>query len=282
MSEPGPDDIEPVEHETLDRIITGTVTRRALPRARHRRLAGVERAAALERHRGLRDPLRAHRARRDGRLPPPLHPPLRSRPSRWMRGAARGPRLGGDRGPGHLVGRRPSQAPRLLRPPGDPHSPHVDHGGGWRGALRGLRTRTSGWLFIHTQRGARKRYAPDLLADPVVSFVDRTFLLLGARRARRRVRARLADRRHAHAPALTGLLWGGAVRHARPAPRDLLDQLAVPLLRAPALRHRRRVAQPRVAVAALVRRGVAQQPPRLPDLGRARPALLARSTPRPA
>ena len=51
---------------------------------------------------------------------------------------------------------------------GDPHSPHVDHGGGWRGALRGLWHAHWGWLFIHTQRGARKRYAPDLLKDPVL------------------------------------------------------------------------------------------------------------------
>ena len=56
---------------------------------------------------------------------------------------------------------------------------------------------------------------------------------------------------------------------------DLQHQLAVPLLRPPALRHRRRVAQPRVAGAAHVRRGVAQQPPRVPDLGRARAAPLA-------
>src|SRR5918996_3304308 len=61
--------------------------------------------------------------------------------------------------------------------PGDPHSPHVDHGVGWRGALRGLAHAHLGWLFIHTQRGKRERYAPDLLADPVVSFVDRTFVL---------------------------------------------------------------------------------------------------------
>jgi stearoyl-CoA desaturase (delta-9 desaturase) len=60
---------------------------------------------------------------------------------------------------------------------GDPHSPHVDHGGGWRGALRGLLHAHVGWLFDHQQRGARERFAPDLLADPVVAFVDRTFLL---------------------------------------------------------------------------------------------------------
>ncbi len=60
---------------------------------------------------------------------------------------------------------------------GDPHSPHLDHGGGWRGALRGLVHAHVGWLFDHSQRGARERFAGDLLADPVVSFVDRTFLL---------------------------------------------------------------------------------------------------------
>ncbi len=61
--------------------------------------------------------------------------------------------------------------------PGDPHSPHVDHGGGLRGALRGLAHAHVGWLFDHTQRGARERFAPDLIADPVIGFVDRTFIL---------------------------------------------------------------------------------------------------------
>ena len=37
-----------------------------------------------------------------------------------------------------------------------------------RGALRGLLHAHVGWLFIHTHRGRRTRYAPDLLADPVV------------------------------------------------------------------------------------------------------------------
>src|ERR687892_2284387 len=61
--------------------------------------------------------------------------------------------------------------------PGDPHSPHVDHGVGWTGALRGLLHAHVGWLFRHDQRGARARYAPDLLADPIIRFVDRTFVL---------------------------------------------------------------------------------------------------------
>jgi stearoyl-CoA desaturase (delta-9 desaturase) len=59
---------------------------------------------------------------------------------------------------------------------GDPHSPHVDHGGGWKGALRGLGHAHVGWLFDHQQRGSRERFAPDLIADPVVNFVDKTFI----------------------------------------------------------------------------------------------------------
>jgi stearoyl-CoA desaturase (Delta-9 desaturase) len=94
---------------------------------------------------------------------------------------------------------------------GDPHSPHVDHGHGWRGALRGLWHAHVGWLFIHTHRGNRQRYARDLLDDPVIRFVDRTFVLwvtvgllvpfgLGYL---------IGGSLYA---GLTGLLWGGLVR----------------------------------------------------------------------
>ena len=95
--------------------------------------------------------------------------------------------------------------------PGDPHSPHVDHGVGWRGALRGLAHAHVGWLFIHTQRGNRRRYAPDLLADPVVCFIDRTFVLwaLGGNVAAFGLGWLIGGDL---ASALTGLLWGGAVR----------------------------------------------------------------------
>jgi stearoyl-CoA desaturase (delta-9 desaturase) len=94
---------------------------------------------------------------------------------------------------------------------GDPHSPHVGHGGGWRGALSGLLHAHVGWLFVHTERGAKKRYTPDLLADPVVRFVDRTFVVwaLGGLVAAFALGYAIGGSFHA---ALTGLLWGGAVR----------------------------------------------------------------------
>ncbi len=94
---------------------------------------------------------------------------------------------------------------------GDPHSPHVDHGVGLRGALRGLGHAHLGWLFIHTERGSRERYAPDLLADPVVEFVDRTFFVwaIGGLAAAFALGGLIGGTWRA---ALTGLLWGGAVR----------------------------------------------------------------------
>ena len=94
---------------------------------------------------------------------------------------------------------------------GDPHSPHVGHGAGWRGTLRGLLHAHLGWLFVHDQRGKRSRYAPDLLADPAMRFVDRTFIVW--------VLAGLAlpfalgfALGGSLTAGLTGLLWGGAVR----------------------------------------------------------------------
>src|SRR6478736_9141745 len=60
---------------------------------------------------------------------------------------------------------------------GDPHSPHVGHGGGWRGTLRGLFHAHLGWLFVHTERGSKQRFASDLIEDPVVTTIDRTFFI---------------------------------------------------------------------------------------------------------
>jgi stearoyl-CoA desaturase (delta-9 desaturase) len=100
---------------------------------------------------------------------------------------------------------------RFSDQPGDPHSPHVGHGHGFTGALRGLAHAHVGWIFRGIDIADPDRYAKDLLADPVVRFVDRTFLLwvlvglafpfgLGVALTGTVV------------GGLTGLLWGGAVR----------------------------------------------------------------------
>jgi stearoyl-CoA desaturase (delta-9 desaturase) len=94
---------------------------------------------------------------------------------------------------------------------GDPHSPHVGHGGGLRGTLRGLAHAHVGWLFLHTERGSKQRYAPDLLEDPVIAFVDRTFFVWVALGLAVPFGLGVALGGTVVA-GLTGLLWGGGVR----------------------------------------------------------------------
>jgi stearoyl-CoA desaturase (Delta-9 desaturase) len=94
---------------------------------------------------------------------------------------------------------------------GDPHSPHVGHGDGWGGALRGLLHAHVGWLFRHDQRGARARYAPDLLKDPTIRVIDRTFLIWALAGLALAFGLGTAIGTSVEA-GLTGLLWGGAVR----------------------------------------------------------------------
>jgi stearoyl-CoA desaturase (Delta-9 desaturase) len=94
---------------------------------------------------------------------------------------------------------------------GDPHSPHVGHGEGIGGAIRGLFYAHVGWVLFSDEGAEEEKYAPDLIADPVVRFVDRTFILW--------VTVGLAVP-FGLGVALTGtvfgglmgLLWGGAVR----------------------------------------------------------------------
>src|SRR3954447_14680064 len=95
--------------------------------------------------------------------------------------------------------------------PGDPHSPHVDHGVGLGGVLRGLLHAHVGWLFRHDQRGARDRYAPDLVRDPVIAFVDRTFFVwaIGGLAFAFGLGWLIGGSLET---ALTGLLWGGGIR----------------------------------------------------------------------
>ena len=95
--------------------------------------------------------------------------------------------------------------------PGDPHSPHVGHGGGLRGALKGLAHAHLGWLYDHSQRALKTRYAPDLMKDPLIRFVDRTFVIwvLAGLAVPFGLGWAIGGSLHT---ALTGLLWGGLVR----------------------------------------------------------------------
>ncbi len=207
---PGPADVQPVEHETRDRIATGLVT--ALPLL----ALGV---AAWQSWQGLLKPVDLiifavfyvltglgvtvgfHRLF--------THRSFKAKPA--VRGtlavlgsiAIEGPVIS------WVADHRKHHA--FSDKPGDPHSPHVDHGRGLRGELRGFVHAHIGWLFVHDQRGSRSRYAPDLLRDPVVSFVDRTFVLwaVGGLLLPFALGAAIGG---SVAAGLTALLWGGLVR----------------------------------------------------------------------
>jgi stearoyl-CoA desaturase (delta-9 desaturase) len=207
---PRADDVEPVAHETRDRIITGTVT--VLPFLALFVVAWQVWSSAL----GWSDlivfgilytitglgvtvgfhRLFTHRSFKTGRG-------LRAALAIAGSMAIEGPVTA------WVADHRKHHA--FSDQPGDPHSPHVDHGSGLGGALRGLLHAHVGWLFLHTQRGAKDRYAPDLQRDPVVAWVDRTFVLW--------VTAGLLLPfglgwliGGSLSTALTGLLWGGLVR----------------------------------------------------------------------
>jgi stearoyl-CoA desaturase (Delta-9 desaturase) len=94
---------------------------------------------------------------------------------------------------------------------GDPHSPHVGHGGGWRGGLRGLVHAHIGWVFSDMEVADERRYAKDLLDDPLLRFVDRTFVVwvIAGLAAAFGLGVALSG---TVAGGLTGLLWGGAAR----------------------------------------------------------------------
>ena len=94
---------------------------------------------------------------------------------------------------------------------GDPHSPHIGHDSGWRGALHGLAHAHIGWVFSDMEVADEKRYAKDLLADPWIRFVDRTFLVwvLAALAAAFGLGVALSG---TVAGGLSALLWGGAAR----------------------------------------------------------------------
>jgi stearoyl-CoA desaturase (Delta-9 desaturase) len=64
---------------------------------------------------------------------------------------------------------------------GDPHSPHVGHGEGVLGALRGLWHAHLGWLVRdHPTAEGGEKYAPDLLEDRGMRMISKLFPLLVA------------------------------------------------------------------------------------------------------
>jgi stearoyl-CoA desaturase (delta-9 desaturase) len=207
---PSPDDIQPVANETRDRIITGIVT--VLPIVclavaawqvwnRYLHWSDLAVFAIMYLATAIGVTVGFHRlfTHRSFKTTPAIRATLAILGS----AAIEGPVISwvADHRKHHAFSDRE----------GDPHSPHVDHGHGWSGALRGLVHAHVGWLFIHTQRGAKKRYAPDLLKDPLIARIDRWFVAwaLGGLAVAFLLGWAIGG---SLAAGLTGLLWGGAVR----------------------------------------------------------------------
>ena len=93
---------------------------------------------------------------------------------------------------------------------GDPHSPH-GHGSGFSGAVKGLFYAHMGWLAVTQGQAQKRRFAPDLLEDPVVRRINRSFpwLVLAGLAIPAAVGFALTGTVHG---ALTALLWAGLVR----------------------------------------------------------------------
>src|SRR3954451_1223986 len=94
---------------------------------------------------------------------------------------------------------------------GDPHSPHVGHGSGVRGALRGLWHAHAGWLWrTHGQARAHK-YARELVEDRGMRAINRRFPLIVLASLALPALLGFALTGSLHG-ALTGLVWGGFAR----------------------------------------------------------------------
>ncbi|HEY6757979.1 MAG TPA: fatty acid desaturase [Baekduia sp.] len=202
---PTPDDVQPTEHEWLDRFLTGTVT--VVPffalfvvawQAWGGWLHWSDIAVFFITYIpcGLGVTVGFHRLF--------THRSFKAKP--WVRGmfgicgsaAIEGPIIS------WVADHRKHHA--FSDKPGDPHSPHAHDG-----VLRGLFHAHVGWLFIHTERANRKRYAPDLMKDPIIAWVDKTFVVWVVAGLAFPFALGWLIGGSIHT-ALTGLLWGGAVR----------------------------------------------------------------------
>ncbi|HVF53351.1 MAG TPA: acyl-CoA desaturase [Actinomycetota bacterium] len=93
---------------------------------------------------------------------------------------------------------------------GDPHSPHLDDGPGIKGIVKGLWHAHIGWFFDEEQTSA-KRWAPDLVKDPVMRRIDSLFPLWALISfAGPAVLGAIITR--TWAGTVTAFLWGGLAR----------------------------------------------------------------------
>jgi len=95
---------------------------------------------------------------------------------------------------------------------GDPHSPHAGHGAGLRGMAGGLWHAHVGWLFSTHGQASSKRYAADLVEDPGMRRINRSFPWIALASLALPFLLGLALSGGSLRVALAALVWGGLVR----------------------------------------------------------------------
>jgi stearoyl-CoA desaturase (delta-9 desaturase) len=96
---------------------------------------------------------------------------------------------------------------------GDPHSPHAGRGAGLGGMLAGLWHAHVGWLFATHGQASSKRFARDLLEDPVMRRINRCFpLIVLATLALPFLAGLILSGGSLVAGGLGALVWAGLVR----------------------------------------------------------------------
>ena len=115
--------------------------------------------------------------------------------------------------------------------PGDPHSPHVGHGDGAWGAMRGFVHAHVGWMFSNMGMEQGREYGRDLYEDRLIRTIDRMYLLwvvltLGLPFA---IGYAIGGTWQA---GVEGLVWGGLIREC-----VMLAVVSDPLRQRPLHRH---------------------------------------------
>jgi stearoyl-CoA desaturase (delta-9 desaturase) len=96
---------------------------------------------------------------------------------------------------------------------GDPHSPHAGQGAGLHGMLAGLWHAHVGWLFSTQGQASSRRFARDLVEDPTMRRINRSFPVLALASLVLPFLLGLAlSGGSLVAGGLSALLWGGLVR----------------------------------------------------------------------
>jgi stearoyl-CoA desaturase (delta-9 desaturase) len=94
---------------------------------------------------------------------------------------------------------------------GDPHSPHVGHGSGVKGALKGLWHAHVGWLWLTHGEAKKSKYAKELVEDRGMRIINRRFPLIALYSLL--IPAAIGGLlTMSWKGALTGLVWGGFAR----------------------------------------------------------------------